>query len=99
MSSRYEGLPMIMLEAQAYGIPIVAFNCKCGPMDIITDGINGYLVDEGNCEKLAQKLATLIEDDKLRAQMGKEAHINSNRYSEENIMRMWTTLFQQLKGE
>ena len=99
MSSRYEGLPMIMLEAQAYGIPIVAFNCKCGPMDVITDGIDGYLVTEGDCEELAQRIANLMKDDKRRLQMGKEAHKSSGRYSEENIMYKWTTLFQQLKDQ
>ena len=43
-SSRYEGLPMVLLEAQAFGLPIVAFQCKCGPKDIVSDGMNGYLV-------------------------------------------------------
>ena len=96
MSSRYEGLPMILLEAQAYGLPIVSFNCKCGPSDVITNGIDGYLVDEGDIVALAAQLATIMKDDTLRLQMGVEARKKSERYAEEVIMTKWTALFDKL---
>ncbi len=99
MSSRYEGLPMILLEAQAYGLPIVAFNCQCGPADIITDGMDGYLIPEGDCNTLASKLETLVKDTPLRQQMGKVARKNSERYAEEVIMAKWTTLFDKLNRQ
>lgn len=98
LSSRYEGLPMILLEAQAYGLPIVAFDCKCGPADVITNGKDGYLVAEGDCYALSQRLSEVMEKESLRLQMGKEARKNSSRYSEENIMRKWNTLFQELNA-
>lgn len=93
MSSRYEGLPMILLEAQAYGIPIVSFACKCGPSDVVTDGIDGYLVPEGNTEALACKLSKLMSDELLRQQMGEAAYNNSKRYEEEVVMEKWIKLF------
>lgn len=93
MSSRYEGLPMILLEAQAYGLPIVSFECKCGPADVVTDGINGFLVPEGDVEGLASKLSELMSDDKLRLQMGIEARRSSKRYAEEVVMQKWVRLF------
>lgn len=96
MSSRYEGLPMILLEAQAYGLPIVSFNCKCGPSDVITNGIDGYLVDEGDIMALAAQLAPIMKDDTLRLQMGVEARKKSERYAEEVIMAKWTALFDKL---
>ncbi|MBO7267684.1 MAG: glycosyltransferase family 4 protein [Bacteroidaceae bacterium] len=99
MSSRYEGLPMILLEAQAYGLPIVSFNCQCGPADIITDGMDGYLIPEGDCNTLASKLETLVKDTPLRQQMGKVARKNSERYAEEVIMAKWTTLFDKLNRQ
>lgn len=97
MSSRYEGLPMILLEAQAYGLPIVSFACQCGPADVVTDGIDGFLVPEGDCDALAQKLATLMQDDAMRQRMGAAARIASERYAEEVIMKKWGSLFKGLK--
>lgn len=96
MSSRYEGLPMILLEAQAYGLPIVSFACKCGPADVVTDGVDGYLVPEGDAEYLADKLAKLMDDELLRQRMGRAARKNSERYAEEVIMRRWISLFEGL---
>jgi glycosyltransferase involved in cell wall biosynthesis len=96
MSSRYEGLPMILLEAQAYGLPIVSFACKCGPADVVTDGVDGYLVPEGDAECLADKLVKLMDDELLRQRMGRAARKNSERYAEEVIMRRWISLFEGL---
>lgn len=98
MSSRYEGLPMILLEAQAYGLPIVSFACKCGPADVVTDGVDGFLVTEGDVESLASKLTTVIEDDALRQQMGRAARIASERYAEDVVMKKWIDLFERVKG-
>ena len=98
MSSRYEGLPMILLEAQVYGLPIVSFACKCGPADVVTDGVDGFLVPEGDVESLASKLTTVIEDDALRQQMGRAARIASERYAEGVVMKKWIELFERVKG-
>ena len=96
LSSRYEGLPMVLLEAQAYGLPIVAYACKCGPRDIISDGVDGFLVEEGNIEELAAHIKHLIEQDAMRKQMGKEAAKASARFGEERIMQQWINLFERL---
>ncbi|MDO5523435.1 MAG: glycosyltransferase family 4 protein [Bacteroidia bacterium] len=96
MTSRYEGLPMILLEAQSFGLPIVSFLCKCGPKDVITDGVDGFLIPEGNKNLFAEKLLTLMEDEKLRQQMGLAAKKSSKRYAEEKIMAQWITLFESL---
>lgn len=96
LSSRYEGLPMVLLEAQAAGLPIVSFECKCGPKDVITDGGDGYLVEEGNVAQLAEKLLKLINDEELRRRMGAEAYKNSERFSEERVMAQWVELFNEV---
>ena len=96
MSSHYEGLPMVLLEAQATGLPIVSFVCKCGPKDVVEDGVDGFLVEEGNVEALAEKLMILIKDETLRKRMGKVAYAHSERYAEERIMKQWTDLFNEV---
>lgn len=97
-SSRYEGLPMVLLEAQAFGLPIVAFQCKCGPKDIVSDGMNGYLVPEGDTAGMAQRLEILMKDEALRKRMGLRAKESALRFNEETIMRKWMNIFQTLAG-
>lgn len=96
MTSRYEGLPMILLEGQAFGLPIVSYACKCGPKDVVTDGKDGFLVREGDADTFAQRLLQLMNDAVLRTAMAEHALIASEQYSEEAVMAQWTTLFQDL---
>ena len=97
MSSRYEGLPMVLLEAQAFGLPIVSFACKCGPKDIVTDGETGFLAAENDIKGLAQQMAKLMENTQLRKQMGRKAKEASRRYAEDAVMAKWMELFGSLK--
>ena len=89
MSSRYEGLPMILIEAQCFDLPIVSFDCQCGPKDIITDGIDGFLVPEGDVGQLAEKMDCLMCDEQLRKRMGCAAKEASHRYDEQVVMEKW----------
>jgi glycosyltransferase involved in cell wall biosynthesis len=96
MTSRFEGLPMVLLEAQNYGLPIVSFDCKCGPREIINNGENGYLIENGNTDDFVEKVSALIENEKLRDKFGKKAKKNSSNFSEEIIMNQWVTLFEEV---
>lgn len=96
MSSRYEGLPMVLIEAQANGLPVVSFDCKCGPKDIITDGKNGLLVKESDISALSEAIIKLIKDKQLRQDMSHEAIKMMCRYDEESIMAQWVGLFNQV---
>lgn len=97
MTSRYEGLPMVLLEAQAMGLPIVSYACQCGPRDIITDGQDGYLVELHDVVGLVEALARLMDNESLRIIMGQRAHKASERYTIECIMSQWLTLFEELR--
>lgn len=100
MSSRYEGLPMTLLEAQACGVPMVAYACKCGPRDIIKPGKNGYLIAEGDKNDFADKACRLMENEQRRQQMGQAAWEMADSFDEERIMRQWMLLFERLlKGD
>lgn len=96
LTSRYEGLPMVLLEAQSYGLPIVAYDCKCGPLDVITDGKDGFIIRDGNKTDFTVKLKQLMQSKDLREQMGKNAKAASFRFEEEKIMNKWINLFQSL---
>ncbi len=98
LSSHYEGLPMALIEAQAYGLPAVSFDCKCGPREVIVDGRTGLLVPEGDVEALAKALLRLIVDPELRSRMGAEAGKLAVRFDFEKIMERWDQLFRQYEN-
>lgn len=93
MSSRYEGLSMVLIEAMNYGLPVIAFSSPCGPKDIISDGIDGFLVPDGDIHLLAEKILLLAQNKKLRIQMGKSALIKAQVFSFDKIMKEWEKLF------
>lgn len=96
LSSRYEGLPLVLIEAMSAGLPSVAFACPCGPRDCITDGVDGLLVEPENTTKLADAICWLMENEEQRKQMGGAARHSAVRFQEENIMHRWVELFDSL---
>lgn len=98
MTSKFEGFPMALLEAQATGLPIVSYNCPCGPSEIVEDGVTGYIVAPGDKETLAKRLLYLMEQDELRIRMGKKAYESSHRYEIDKIMNIWINLFKNISA-
>lgn len=92
MTSRYEGLPMTLIEAQAYGLPSVVFNFQYGASDIITNRINGIIVNQGDTEAFIKATHEMIDNEALRRQMGDQAKENAKRFYQENIMPKWLRL-------
>lgn len=96
LSSRFEGLPLVLMEAMSVGIAPVAFACPCGPKDIINDGENGLLCKNGDTTELASKICELIEDENLRKAIGQNAANSIKKYSLDSIMHQWNDLFQEI---
>lgn len=98
LSSRAEGFPNALLEAMAFGLPVISFDCKSGPAELIQHGVNGLLVPEGDEEiyHLSQAMINLIENAELRDRLGEEAKKVKLAYSLEKISRQWITLFQEV---
>ena len=98
LTSRFEGLPMVLIEALACGLPIVSFNCPWGPADIIKDGEDGFLVEYLNTDEAVRRVCQLIENPELRKIMGAKARINVQRYKRDVVMKQWSELFNSLRN-
>jgi len=96
LSSRFEGLPMVMLEAQSCGLPIVGFDCPEGPAEIIHHNEDGLLVKNGNIEELSRAILCLIQNQEKRIQFGKKALLNVQKYKPGNIFKLWDDLITTL---
>lgn len=89
MTSRYEGFAMVNIEAHFAKLPIVSFNCNCGPDEIIQDGINGYLVDCFDTNQMAEKINYLIENSNVRIQMSQNTSLDKEKLDMKNIIKEW----------
>ena len=96
MTSRAEGFPMVLLEAMGEGLPMVAMDCPRGPGEIIVDGSNGLLVEDGDVDGFTRALLALVEDQELRRRLGREARLDAEQYSVEAIAADWLALLEGL---
>jgi len=95
-TSRFEGFGMGIIEAMACSLPVVAFDCLWGPRSIITDGEDGLLVENGNIEKLAETMISLILHPERISEMGQNARKNVRRFNIDMIAKKWKRLFDSL---
>lgn len=96
MTSRYEGLPMVLLEAKAKRLPLVSFDIYSGPSDIILDGVNGYLVKPFDVDAMTEKISFLIDHPEVRQDFSDHAYDNIDHFRKEAVMAKWTNLIKEL---
>jgi len=99
LSSRFEGFPLILLEAMSKGMGIVAFDCPTGPADIVDDHRNGLLVPHEDVEGLARAIREMVEDEELRRRTATAAIETAQQYTIEAIGPLWLDLFEGLSRE
>ena len=96
LSSRFEGFPLVLLEAMSFGLPCVAFDCPHGPSDIITHGEDGLIVPLGDIRKLAEAIEWMITHREERLRMSNNARLKAQRYTAEAIMPQWVEFFEKI---
>lgn len=95
-SSLVEGFALVIVEAMECGLPVVSYQCPCGPKDIITDGKDGYLVPVNNEHLMSERICELIEDYDLRYRISVAARERAKFYQADSIARRWMDLFNEI---
>ena len=96
LTSLYEPFGLVLPEAMSCGLPVVSFDCPYGPADIISDGVDGFLIPDRDISLFTDKVCMLIEDSSLRKAMGKAGTLSSQRFSANRIMPGWKCFFDQI---
>jgi glycosyltransferase involved in cell wall biosynthesis len=98
LTSYREGLPLVLLEAQACGIPLISFDVTTGPREIINNGVNGFLITPYDQEQYAECLGEMMDDEQLRRKMSSHARDDIDRFSQETVYAQWRMLIEKLVG-
>ena len=99
LSSKFEGFPMVLLEAMSVGLPMVAYDCPRGPAETIRDGVNGRLIPDGDQPAFTAALDQLMASRRLRQRMGAAALADAAGYAMPNIVERWTRLLARLGAQ
>lgn len=92
MTSRFEGLPMTLLEAKSYKMPIVSFDCPTGPSEIIRNNINGYLVKANDIKEMSNKVNSVLLDDKKLKKFSDKAELDIDKFNINSIINKWINI-------
>lgn len=96
MTSRYEGFPLVLIEAKANKLPVVSFSCKTGPSELVQDGINGYLINCYDIQAMADRICELIDNNAVRQRYSDMALLDTEKMNYNAIIKQWIDLIETI---
>jgi glycosyltransferase involved in cell wall biosynthesis len=96
MPSRFEGFPLILLEAMSCGLPPVVYDFRNGARELVTDGVNGRLLPERDADGMARALCELMTDDEMRRTLARQAAATVDGYRLHRVAARWEEIFANL---
>lgn len=96
LPSYREGLPIVLLEAAALGLPMVSFDIETGPNEIIEDGKSGYLVPPYDLNVMSERIEALMADSDLRLSFSERAKEGIGKFEKEAIFEQWQTIIDEV---
>ncbi|MGX7014262.1 glycosyltransferase [Vagococcus silagei] len=95
LTSSIEGFCLSMLEAIEHGLPVLSYDIRYGPSEMIIDGENGYLIKPNDEAKLQEKLAYLLEHPELQQEMSKASYRHAETFNQAAILEKWQAFLQE----
>ena len=96
LTSSFEGYPLVLLETLAHGCPVVSYDVRYGPAEIVADGVDGFLVAPGDVDTLARRVVEVLTDRELRRRLSEAAGVDRPQFSEQTFVERWLRLFREL---
>jgi len=95
MTSRYEGLPLVLLEAKSWSLPVISYDCPTGPREIITNEVDGLLIPNDDANQFLEKLDMLANDEGMLLQLSKNSFETYKKFSTEIVAEKWRNVLNE----